>query len=270
MAHVTTVALRPQRHSRIYWLLRDTQILSLRSLKHIKREPDQLAGAVFQPILLIVMFNFLFGGAINTGSHESYINFVIAGIFIENAVLTAITASTSTATDMLTGVIDRFRTLPMHKSAILTGHVVSTLFSVLVGTAVMIGAGFIFGFRPHADFASWLAAIGLTALVTFGLSWVAVLIGLIGKSVEAVQQFGMILILPIIVSSAFVPTQTMPKWLQVFANNQPITQAIDAVRALLLGQPVGDHVRLTLIWFVGIIVVAYIAASVLFRRRTAD
>ena len=269
MAQAATIP-RPQHHSRIYWSFRDTFVLITRSLKRIKQAPDQLAGAAFQPILLIVMFKYLFGGAISTGGHENYVSFVIAGIFIENAALTAVTTSTSVATDMLTGVIDRFRTLPMHKSAILTGHVFATLFSTLVGTAVMIAAGLVFGFRPHADVASWFTAIGLTALVTLALSWMAVLIGLAGKSVEAVQQFGMILILPIIASSAFVPTQTMPRWLQLFANNQPMTQGIDAVRALLLGQPVGNHVRLTLIWFIGIILVAYIAASVLFRQRTSD
>lgn len=262
--------IRPLQRPRVYWVFRDTCILITRSLKHIKHEPDQLAGAVFQPVLLIVMFKFLFGGAINTGDHQSYINFVIAGVVIENAALTAITTSTSVATDMLTGVIDRFRALPMHKSAILIGHVVATLFSVLVSTAVMVGAGFIFGFRSHADLADWFGAIGLTMLVTFGLSWTAVLIGLIGKSVEAVQQFGMILILPIIVSSAFVPTQSMPGWLQVFANNQPMTQAIDAVRALLVGQPVGNHVWLTFVWFTVIIVATYITSSWLFKLRTSS
>lgn len=270
MATTTLQSIQPQQRPRIYRAFRDTLILITRSLKHLKHEPDQLAGAAFQPILLIIMFKFLFGGAINTGDHQSYINFVIAGVCIENAALTAITTSTSVATDMLTGVIDRFRTLPMHTSAILTGHVFATLFSMLVGTAVMVATGLIFGFRPHADASGWLGAIGITMLVTLALSWVAVLIGLLGKSVEAVQQFGMILILPIIVSSAFVPTQTMPDWLRTFADNQPMTQAIDAVRALLLGEPAGDHVRLTLIWFTGIIIAAYLAAGVLFRRRTKN
>jgi len=269
MAQTVFVAAQPH-HSRMYWSVRDTLVLITRNLKRIKHEPDQLAGAALQPILLIVMFKYLFGGAISTGGSENYISFVIAGIFIENAALTAVTTSTSVATDMLTGVIDRFRTLPMHKSAILTGHVFATLFSTMVGTVVMIAAGLIFGFQPHADTIGWITALGLTALVTLALSWVAVLIGLIGKSVEAVQQFGMILILPIIASSAFVPTETMPKWLQVFANNQPMTHAIDAVRALLLGQPVGNHVKLTLIWFTGIIVVAYILAGWLFRRKTSN
>jgi ABC-2 type transport system permease protein len=270
MAQLESMPLPVAHHSHLYWSVRDGFILVGRSLKHIRRQPDQLLGAAFQPILLIVMFKYLFGGAINTGEHESYINFVIAGIFIENAALTAVTTSTSVANDMLNGVIDRFRTLPMHKPAMLTGHVFATLFSTMVGTAVMVVAGLAFGFRPHAGAAAWAAAVGLTILVTLALSWTAVLIGLLGKSVEVVQQSSMILILPIIASSAFVPTQTMPRWLQVFANNQPMTQAIDAVRALLLGQPVENHVKLTLVWFISIIVVVYLFASYMFKQRTSD
>jgi len=270
MTEATQLAIHPQQRPRIYWVFRDTFVLIVRSLKHIKQDPDQLVSVTIQPVLLVVLFRYLFGGAISTGSHESYINFLMAGVFIETAALTAVTTSTSVTADVLTGVMDRFRSLPMLRLAILTGHVVADLCRSLIGMVVMVLVGLVVGFRPSADAKAWVTAIGLTLLVTFALSWVSALLGLLGNSVEAVQQFGIILIVPIFASSAFVPTQTMPSWLRVFADNQPMTQAIDAVRALLLGQPVGDHVRLTLIWFIGIVLVVFPIADWLFKRRTSS
>jgi ABC-type polysaccharide/polyol phosphate export permease len=154
------------------------------------------------------------------------------------------------------------------KSAVLTGHVVADLARSTIGMMVMVGIGLAVGFRPSARVVAWAAAIALTLFVTFSLSWVAAVIGLLGKSVEAVQQFVMVLIIPIFASSAFVPTSTMPGWVQAVAVNQPMTQAIDAVRAELLGLPVGPHFALAVAWFGAILVAAFAAASYLFSRRT--
>lgn len=259
----------PARHSPVFWLASDTWELTKRSLRHIRRDPDQLVSVTVQPVLLVVMFRFLFGGAIQTGSNESYINFLMAGVFIEAAALTATTTSTAVAADMLTGTIDRFRSLPMAKSAVLTGHVLSDLVRSALGLAVMVAVGLAVGFRPSAGLAGWLAAIGITLLVTFCLSWISAALGLISNSVEAVQQISMVLIVPILFSSAFVPTQTMPRWLRIVADNQPMTQAIDAVRGLLLGRPAGHYAVMTLVWFGGLFAVSCFGANLLFRRRSS-
>jgi ABC-2 type transport system permease protein len=234
---------------------------------HIKHDPDQLVSVTVQPVLLVVMFRYFFGGAIRTGSSESYINFVMAGIFIETAAITATTTALSVAADMTQGVIDRFRSLPIATVAVLVGHIVADLARASVGIAVMVGLGLAVGFRPSAGVAGWAAAIGLTLLVTCSLSWVAALLGLLSNSVEAVQQFALVLIIPILASSAFVPASTMPRWLRAVAANQPITQAIDAVRGLLLGTPTGTHLGLAIAWFVGILATASAAAGYLFNKR---
>jgi len=265
----TTFSPLPVRHARIFWLASDTWELTKRSLRHIGRDPDQLVSVTIQPVLLVVLFRYLFGGAISTGSSVSYINFLMAGIFIETAALTATTTSTAIAADMRTGTIDRFRSLPMAKSAVLTGHVLSDLVRSAIGMAVMVGVGLAVGFRPHAGPAGWLAAIGITLLVTFCLSWISAGIGLLGSSVEAVQQFSMVLIVPIFFSSAFVPTQSMPRWIRIIADNQPMTQAIDAVRALLLGQPAGHYVLATLLWFSALFAASCLMANLLFRRKSS-
>lgn len=265
----THTAPGPQRHSALYWALSDNWELSKRSLRHIRRDPDQLASVTIQPIILVVMFRYLIGGAIRTDSSDTYINFLMAGIFIETAALTATTTSTSVAADLLGGSIDRFRSLPMMKSAVLTGHVIADLLRAGLGLAVLVGLGLAVGFRPSAGVGGWLAAVGITLLVTLALCWVSAVIGLLGRSVEAVQQFALILIIPILASSAFVPTQTMPGWLRAFADNQPMTQAIDAVRALLLAQPVGNYAWLALAWFTGLLLLAFGLANLIFARKAS-
>jgi ABC-2 type transport system permease protein len=262
-------APHPARHSRIFWLASDIWELTKRSLRHIRRDPDQLVSVTIQPVLLVVMFRYLFGGAIRTGSGESYINFLMAGIFIETAALTATTTSTAIAADMLTGTIDRFRSLPMTRSAVLTGHVLSDLVRSAIGMAVMVAVGLAVGFRPGAGPTGWLAAIGITLLVTFSLSWISAGIGLLVSSVETVQQLSMVLIVPLLFSSAFVPTQSMPSWIRIAADNQPMTQAIDAVRALLLGRPAGRYLCSTLLWFSALFAVSCLTANFLLRRRSS-
>ena len=261
--------LSPAAHSRLFWALSDIWELTKRGLLHIRRDPDQLVSVTVQPVILVVLFRYMFGGAIDTGSGESYINFLMAGIFIETAALTATSTSTAVALDLRSGATDRFRSLPMLTSAVLAGQVIADLARSAVGMAVMVGLGLAVGFRPHAGAPGWLGALGLTFLVTFALSWIAACLGMLGGSVEAVQQFGLVLIVPILFSSAFVPTGTMPGWLRVVADNQPMTQAIDAVRALLLGQPTAGHVQATLLWFGGLTVAAIASAGFLFRLRTS-
>jgi ABC-2 type transport system permease protein len=265
---IGTGAFQPESRSAASWALADSWELLKRSLRHIRNDPDQLVGVAVQPVVLVLLFRFFLGGAIHIGGRETYINYLMAGIFIESAALTAMTTGTSVAADMTQGIIDRFRSLPMFTSSVLIGHVVADLARSTVGLVVMVALGLAVGFRPSAGPGDWAAAIGITLLVTFALSWVSAVIGLLGRSVEVVQQLGLVLFLPILASSAFVPTNTLPGPLRVFADDQPFTQAIDAVRALLLDQDPADHVWLALVWFIGITLVAFTAASWLFRRSS--
>jgi ABC-2 type transport system permease protein len=262
---VTAVPARTSRRSAA-WGASDYLEMAKRSLRHIRHDPEQLANVTLQPALIVVLADFLFGGAINTGTHGSYINFVMPGILVVAAAFAAVTTTISVAADMLEGVIDRFRTLPMAKSAVITGHVIADLARGLVGLAVTIAAGYAVGFRPAAGIGGWAMAIPVFLLVTLALSLLAALIGLLGKSVEVAQQLAAIIIIPIFFSSALVPPGTMPPWLRVVTANQPVTQAVDTLRALLLNQPPGSHLWLTLTEFGAIIVVAFTLAAVLFKR----
>jgi ABC-2 type transport system permease protein len=264
---IAGATLQPVRRHVAYWVITDSWELVKRSLRHLRNDPDQLVGVAVQPVVIVLLFRFFLGGAIHIAGGESYINFVMGGIFIETAALTAMTTGTSVAADMTLGIIDRFRSLPMFTQAVLVGHVVADLARSAIGLLVMVLVGLAVGFRPSAGPGGWAAAIGLTLLVTFALSWVSAVIGLLGRSVEVVQQLGLVLFLPILASGAFVPTSTFPGPLRLFAEVQPFTQAIDAVRALLLRQDPGDHVWLAVLWFVGIAALAFALASWLFKRR---
>src|SRR5580693_1760918 len=232
---MTALPIRTRRRPAA-WAASDYWEMAKRSLRHIRHDPEQLVNVTLQPVLIVVLADFLFGGAINTGTHGSYINFVMPGILVVAAAFAAVTTTISVAADMLEGVIDRFRTLPMAKSAVITGHVIADLARGLVGLA---------------------------------LSLLAALIGLLGKSVEVAQQLAAIIIIPIFFSSALVPPGTMPPWLRVVTANQPVTQAVDTLRALLLNQPPGSHLWLTLTEFGAIIVVAFTLAAILFKRTAS-
>lgn len=217
--------------------------------------------------MFVVLFRYVFGGAIDTGN-ISYVNFLMAGIFVQTAAFGSTMSSYSVAIDLEKGIMDRFKSLPMTKSAVLTGHVVADLIRNLLATAVMIGAGLAVGFRPEANAAEWALALGLLLFFSFALSWLFVLVALIGKSIQFVQQFGFILIFPLtFVSSAFVPAHTMPSWLRPFAENQPLTHLIEAIRALLVGTPVEDHAWMTLWWSIGILIVGFTVTTSIFRRQ---
>ncbi len=251
------------------WAASDYREMAKRSLRHIRHDPEQLVNVTLQPVLIVVLADFLFGGAIKTGTPGSYVNFVMPGILVVAAAFAAVTTTISVAADMGEGVIDRFRTLPMAKSAVITGHVIADLARSLSGLAVTIAAGYAVGFRPAAGTGGWATAVAVFLLVTLALSLLAALIGLLGKSVEAAQQLAAIIIIPIFFSSALVPAGTMPSWLRAVTASQPITQAVDTLRALLAGQPPGSHLWLTLTEFGGIVVVAFTLATVLFRRTAS-
>ncbi len=254
---------------RVYWAFHDSWVLIGRSMKHIFKNIDQLLSLAVQPIMFMLLFRYVFGGAINTGG-TSYVNFLVPGIIIQSAAFGALTTSISVANDLQRGIIDRFKSLPMVSSAVMTGHVVADLVRNLISSAIMVVVALLIGFRPQATLTQWLAVVGLLMLFTFAISWLSAIIGLIAPSVEAVQWIGFVAVFPLtFASAAFVPTQTMPGVLKIFAENQPVTHVIEAMRALVAGTPMENHATMSIIWFVGIIIVSIPLAAWLFRRKAS-
>nr|AIA15650.1 ABC-2 type transporter [uncultured bacterium] len=251
---------------RIYWAFFDCWILIQRSLKHIFKNPDQLLGVTTQPIMFMLLFRYVFGGAISTGS-TSYVNFLVAGILIQSAAFGALTTSLSVATDLHKGIIDRIKSLPIAGWGVLVGHVVADMVRNVIQSVILIAVAFLVGFRPHASAGAWLEITAIVLLFTLAFSWMAAIMGLLAKTIEATQWMGFFLIFPLtFASAAFVPTDSMAKGLRAFAQNQPVTHVIEAIRALMNGAPVGNHVWLAVVWCLGIIAVSVPTAAILFRR----
>lgn len=253
--------------------LNDSLIMIKRSSMHIIRNTDQLLGTFFQPIMFLVLFAAVFSGAISSALPKgvSYLDYLMAGIIVQTVAFGSTTTATAVCSDLQKGIVDRFRSLPMSNLAVLNGHVISDLFRNSISTMVMIVAGLAIGFRPHAGVTGWLAISGILLLFTLAFSWLAAIVGVVAKSIEAVQWLAFIFIFPLtFASSAFVPTQGMTPVLRAFAQNQPITQVIGAARALMLGTPMGDYGWKAVVWSVGILVVSMPLASWLFRRKTTQ
>lgn len=261
-----TGEVKPQKFSRFTGALLDCLTLITRSLTHIIKNKDQLLGLTIQPIMFMLLFRYVFGGAINTGI--DYVNFLMAGILVQSIAFGSTTTSLSVATDMQKGIIDRLKSLPIFGVAVIIGHVTADLFRNIIASIVMISVGLLVGFRPEASFVDWLAIVGLILLFTFAMSWVSAILGLIAKSPEAVQWMGFFIVFPLtFASAAFVPTATMPGWLRAFAENQPVTHVIEAIRALMTGGPIGNHGLAAVIWCVGLIVIAIPIATRMFRKH---
>ena len=259
-------------NSKLVNTLTDSLLMIKRSTRHILRNIDQLLGAFFQPIMFLVLFSSVFGGSIGLAlpNGVSYINFLMAGIIVQTVAFGSTTTAIAVTNDLQKGIIDRFRSLPMGNLAVLNGHVVSDIFRNSISTTVMIVAGFAIGFRPQADLLGWFQIIGLLLLFTFTFSWLSAIIGVLAKSVEAVQWLTFVIIFPLtFASSAFTPTEGMGRYLKAFAENQPITQVIDAIRALILGAPTGNHVILAVLWCVGTLLFAIPFAAYLFNKKTS-
>ena len=268
---MTTAALReapggpaPVRAPIGGWRVRDTLALIGRSLRRSTRTPDTLIIAVVLPVMIMVMFVFVFGGAIDTGME--YVDYVVPGIIMLAAGFGAATTAVVVASDMTGGLMSRFRTLPMHPAAVLTGHVAEGLARNAVSMVLVVGVALAAGFRPVADVGGWLATVALLGLYVLALTWVAVCIGLAVSGPEAASggAFG-IAFLPY-VSSAFVQPETMPRVLEVIARYQPVTPLTDTVRAWLIGAGTARP-WVAIAWWVGVALAARMVAVVLFRRR---
>jgi ABC-2 type transport system permease protein/oleandomycin transport system permease protein len=248
--------------------LRDSGIIVWRQLVQLPRIPEVLIFALIQPVMFVLLFRYVFGGAIDTPG-ESYVNYLMPGIFAQTVAFGAVASGIGLAEDLRRGIIDRFRSLPMARSAVLVGRTVSDLVRNAAVVVVMYIVGLLVGFRPEGSIGAQLLAFALLLLTSFAFSWIGVVIALSMKTVEAVQSAGFIWLFPLtFASSAFVPTDSMPEWLQVWADHQPFTIVVNAVRALFLGQPVGNYVWLTLVWMIGITAVMIPLATRQYRRRS--
>lgn len=244
----------------------DTSVMLGRSMRHIFRSVDTIVTVCITPIAMMLLFVYVFGGAIQTGT-DNYVNYLLPGIL-----LIAIASGISYTAyrlfmDKQRGIIERFHSMPIARSAVLWGHVLTSLVSNLISLVIIILVALIIGFRSPAGILPWLAVTGILVLFTLALTWVATIAGLSGKSVEGASAFSYPLIFLPFISSAFVPTDSMPKVVRAFADNQPVTSIVEAIRSLLSGQPVGNNIWIALVWCVGIMLVAYYFAMRAFKRN---
>jgi ABC-2 type transport system permease protein len=246
----------------------DSTVLLGRSLRHISRSPDTIITTAIMPIGFLLLFVYVLGGAIESGA-ESYVTYLLPGILV----ITIASGISYTAyrlfLDIQGGIFERFQSMPIARSSVLWAHVLTSLVANLISVAVVVLVALLMGFRSSAGVLAWLAVAGILILLTLALTWLAVIPGLTAKSVDGASAFSYPLILLPFVSSAFVPTDSMPTPVRVFAENQPVTSIVNTIRELLASQPVGADIWIALAWCVGILVVAYGCAMITYRRRFA-
>ncbi len=246
----------------------DVGVMLGRSMRHITRSMDTIITVTIMPIAFMLLFVYVFGGAIQAGT-DRYVNYLLPGILL----ITIASGVSYTAfrlfNDLQGGIFERFHSMPIARSSVLWGHVLSSLVSNAISVAVVILVALVMGFRSSAGVPAWLAVVGILALFTLALTWVAVVAGLSAKSADGAVAFSYPIIFLPFVSSAFVPTATMPAPVQAFAEHQPVTSIVNTIRALLEQQPVGNEIWIALGWCAGVTVVAYALAMVAYRRKLA-
>jgi ABC transporter DrrB family efflux protein len=264
-----TAVARPSRWGRLARAVADALVLAQRHLRHIPRNPELLVFATIQPVMFVVLFRYVFGGAINvTGT--TYVNYLMPGIFVQTVTFGAMMTGIGLAQDVHQGLVDRFRSLPMARSAVLTGRILADMVLNAFVVAVMLAVGLLVGFRPQAGVGGWIGGLTLLLAVSFTFSWIAATIGLSVRTVEAVQSAGFIWLFPVtFVSSAFVPTSTMPAWLRVVAEHQPFTITVNAARGFFLRGSAGADGWQALAWCLALLAVFIPLAIAAYRRRTA-
>jgi ABC-2 type transport system permease protein len=246
--------------------LGDTAVLTARTMRHVTRSLDTIITTAITPIAIMLLFVYVFGGAIDTGT-VSYVNYMLPGILL----ITIASGISYTAfrlfTDMQGGIFERFQSMPIARSGVLWAHVLTSLVANVISLVVVVGVALLMGFRSGAGVPAWLTVAGILILFTLALTWIAVIPGLTAKSVDGASAFSYPLIFLPFISSAFVPTDTMPGPVRAFAEHQPVTSIVNAIRDLFTQQPVGTDIWTALAWCVGILVVAYMFANISYRRR---
>lgn len=236
-----------------------------RSIRLSLRNTEALIMAIMLPVMLMLLFTYVFGGAIDPGG--DYVNYVVPGIILLCAGFGSSSTAVDVAQDMTNGIIDRFRTMPIRSLSVITGHVVASLARNLLATGVVIGVAILVGFRPSAGILEWLAALSVITLFILAFTWMFAAIGLIAGTPSAASGYGFILLFLPYLSSAFVPTDTMPGWLQGVANNQPITPVIETIRGLLTGTPIHLSAWWAIGWCSAILLLAFVWSLTTFRRK---
>jgi ABC-2 type transport system permease protein len=244
----------------------DTAVLTGRTLRHVTRSPDTIITTAITPVALLLLFVYVFGGAVKHGS-GSYVTYLLPGILL----ITIASGISYTAlrlfTDLQGGIFERFQSMPIARSGVLWAHVLTSLAANMISLVAVVGVAVAVGFRSGAGVLAWLAVVGILILFTLALTWLAVIPGLTAKSVDGAGAFAYPLIFLPFISSAFVPTATMPGPVRAFADYQPTTSIVDTIRDLLTQQPAGTSIWTALAWCLGILVVACILASIAYRRR---
>lgn len=249
--------------------IHDALLLAERNLRRLPRNPDLLVGVTFQPIMFVVLFTYVFGGAIQTPGFD-YIDFFLPGIVIQMIAFTGYATSLGISDDLRKGLIDRFRSLPIARSAVIAGRTFSDIAMNVIALVTMLAVGFIVGFSFNANPAEIVAGLGLVVLFGYAMSWVYAFIGLISSTPESASALITIIIFPLtFVSSVYVPTASMPTVLRAIANANPITTIVDALRALWLGTPAGTDIWVGLLWCIGITIAFSILATARYRRTVA-
>lgn len=244
----------------------DMGVMLERSMRHIFRSMDTIITVTIMPIAIMLLFVYVLGGAIQTGT-DDYVNYLLPGILLITIANSIGYVSYRLFLDKQRGIFERFHSMPIARSSALWGHVLTSLVSNAISVIVIILVAFVMGFRSSAGILSWLAVAGILALFSLTLTWIAAIAGLSAKSVDGASVIAYPIHLLPFISSAFVPTESMPSGVRTFAENQPVTAIVDAIRALLSGQPVGNDIWIALAWCVGIMIVAYLFAMRAYKRR---
>ena len=246
----------------------DTTVLLGRSLRHITRSADTIITTAITPVAIMLMFVFVLGGAIDTGT-DSYVTYLLPGIMLIAIASGIAYTAARLFGDMTTGIFERFHSMPITRSSVLWAHVVTSLVANAISVVIIVLVALLLGFRTSAGIGAWLAVAGILALFTLALTWLAVIAGLSAKTIDGAAAFSYPLIFLPFISSAFVPTDTMPGPVRAFAENQPVTSIVNTIQNLFAGRPVDSDIWVALGWCLGILAVAYAIAMVVYRRKIA-
>jgi len=248
--------------------LGDSAVLLRRSLRHIMRSPDTIITTTIMPIAFMLLFVYVFGGAIRTGP-ERYVNYLLPGILLITVAMGISYTGFRLFMDIQGGIFERFQSMPIARSSVLWAHVLTSLVANLISIVVVVLVALLMGFRSGAGVLAWLAVVGILVLFTLALTWIAVIAGLSAKSTDGASAFSYPIVFLPFISSAFVPTHTMPGPVRAFADNQPVTSIVNTIRDLFAQQPVSADIWTAMAWCLGILVVAYALAMAAYRRKIA-
>jgi ABC-2 type transport system permease protein len=252
----------------LYWKLNDHFVMAGRCIRHLTRNTDNLLIVIILPVMMMLLFTFVFGGAIQIGGDLNYVSYIVPGILLICIGYSASTTAVSINTDLSQGIVDRFRSMPIAKSAFITGHVIASVFRNTVSTIVLILAAFVLGFSPDASLSEWLAIVLILLLFALAMTYLSTIFGLMAKTPEGAGAFGFFMLFLPYLSSAFVPLETLPGALRIFATYQPISVLVEALRSLFSGVSSPDTLY-AVYWCLGILLTGAIIANILFQRKAS-